>query len=163
MSNNSNSVSIPVSDNELDDLERLRVRVRRKRKKPGNRAKNDLARRVLRVMLRYWLVVFVLLAAALLLFEASRIGPKSKLGAKSEVGGTTGPKLDDLKRGTEKKLGLDDKPDGNLNRLDPVTRMVAGVRKRKLATTLKSILIPYDLFDFYIQNGSIDSCDENRF
>lgn len=151
MSNNSNSVSIPVSDNELDDLERLRVRVRRKRKKPGNRAKNDLARRVLRVMLRYWLVVFVLLAAALLLFEASRIGPKSKLGAKSEVGGTTGPKLDDLKRGTEKKLGLDDKPDGNLNRLDPVTRMVAGVRKRCLKLLPPNEL---ELLDIPVREGS---------
>lgn len=137
MSNNSNSVSIPVSDNELDELERMRVRVRRKRKKQANRVKNELVPRVLRMMLKYWVVVFFLLATGLLLFEATKIGQKSRLEAKSELGGTTRPKLDDSKLGNVKEAGLDNKPDGNLNRLDPVTRMVAGVRERKLSSTLK--------------------------
>ncbi|XP_004147797.1 uncharacterized protein LOC101206879 isoform X2 [Cucumis sativus] len=119
MSNNSSSVSIPVSDNELDDMERMRVRVRRKRKKQGNRVNNELAPRVFRMMLKYWLVVFFLLAAGLLLFEATKIGQNSRLETKSELE-------------TDKESGLDKKPDGNLNRLDPVTRMVAGVRKRCL-------------------------------
>lgn len=136
MSKSSNSVSISVSDNELDDLERMRVRARRKRKKPGNRDKNELARRVFRIILKYWVVVFFLLALSLLLFEATRIGRKSRLETKSEVAGSTRPTIDEPVIGTEKKSDLDSKPDGNLNRLDPVTRKVAGVRERKLATTL---------------------------
>lgn len=141
MSNNSSSVSIPVSDNELDDMERMRVRVRRKRKKQGNRVNNELAPRVFRMMLKYWLVVFFLLAAGLLLFEATKIGQNSRLETKSELE-------------TDKESGLDKKPDGNLNRLDPVTRMVAGVRKRKLSSTLKFLFV----FVF-----STHSCNENMF
>lgn len=136
MSNSSNSVSIPVSDNEFDEVERMRVRARRKRKKLGSRVKNELARRVFRMMLRYWLVVFFLIAAGLLIFEATRIGRKSRMEAKSELGDTTRPTLGDSVLGTDKKSGLDNKPDGNLNRLDPVTRMVAGVRERKFSKNL---------------------------
>lgn len=141
MSNNSNSVSIPVSDNELDDMERMRVRVRRKRKKQGNRVNNELAPRVFKMMLKYWLVVFFLLAAGLLLFEATKIGQNSRLETKSEFAATTTPKLDDSKLETVKESGLDKKPDGNLNRLDPVTRMVNGVRERKLLSTLKFLFV----------------------
>ncbi|XP_022941376.1 uncharacterized protein LOC111446685 [Cucurbita moschata] len=132
MSKSSNSVSISVSDNELDDLERMRVRARRKRKKPGNRDKNELARRVFRIILKYWVVVFFLLALSLLLFEATRIGRKSRLETKSEVAGSTRPTMDEPVIETEKKSDLDSKPDGNLNKLDPVTRKVAGVRERCL-------------------------------
>ncbi|XP_008466626.2 probable hexosyltransferase MUCI70 isoform X1 [Cucumis melo] len=151
MSNNSNSVSIPVSDNELDDMERMRVRVRRKRKKQGNRVNNELAPRVFKMMLKYWLVVFFLLAVGLLLFEATKIGQNSRLETKSEFAATTTPKLDDSKLETVKESGLDKKPDGNLNRLDPVTRMVNGVRERCL-----KILPPKELeqLDIPVLEGS---------
>ncbi|XP_022133586.1 uncharacterized protein LOC111006123 [Momordica charantia] len=151
MSNSSNSVSIPVSDNEFDEVERMRVRARRKRKKLGSRVKNELARRVFRMMLRYWLVVFFLIAAGLLIFEATRIGRKSRMEAKSELGDTTRPTLGDSVLGTDKKSGLDNKPDGNLNRLDPVTRMVAGVREPCL-----KLLPPKELeqLDIPVHDGS---------
>ncbi|XP_038894402.1 uncharacterized protein LOC120083005 isoform X2 [Benincasa hispida] len=151
MSNNSNNVSITVSDNELDELERMRVRVRRKRKKQGNRVKNELAPRIFRMMLKYWLVVFFLLAAGLLLFEATKIGQKSRLEAKSEHSGMTRAKLDDSKLGPVMESGLDNKPDGNLNRLDPVTRMVSGIRERCL-----KLLPPKELeqLDIPVREGS---------
>ncbi|XP_040996664.1 probable hexosyltransferase MUCI70 [Juglans microcarpa x Juglans regia] len=114
-----NSISISVSDEDSDDLGRMRVRVRRKRKKPSHRFKNELARRVLRLLLKYWTLLIFLPAAGLLVFEASRIGRKPSLVVNSELG-------------TVKKPSSEKKSEGNLNRLDPTTRVVGGVRERCL-------------------------------
>ncbi|XP_038717592.1 uncharacterized protein LOC120010802 isoform X2 [Tripterygium wilfordii] len=114
---NNNSISISVSDEESDELGKMRVRVRRKRKKPGYRDKNELTLRVCRLLVKYWMVLIFLPAAGLLLFEASRIGRRPSLVASPE-------------HGMVKKLEM--KPQVNLNRLDPTTRVVGGVRERCL-------------------------------
>ncbi|XP_061996315.1 uncharacterized protein LOC133714248 isoform X4 [Rosa rugosa] len=121
---NSNSVSISVSDDESDELGRMRVRVRRKRKKLGHRFKNEFFRRVVRSLVKYWSLLILLPAIGLLLYEAWSIGWKSpQLNNKSEK-----PSLvhSELNASSEKKS------EGNLNRLDPITRVIHGVRERCL-------------------------------
>lgn len=116
-----NSLSISVSDDDLDELGKMRVRVRRKRKKPVFRGKNEFARRVLRKVLKWWILLLIIPAAGLLLFEVSRLGKKSNSVAK-------------LEHNTLKKPFFDvgKKSEGNLNRLDPTFRNVGGVRERCL-------------------------------
>lgn len=114
-----NSISISVSDEDPDELGRMRVRVRRKRKKPGHPVKNELARTVVLLLLKYWMFLILLPAVGLLVFEASRIGRKPSPLATPELGTVTKP-------------SLEKKPGGNLNRLDPTTRVVGGVRERCL-------------------------------
>lgn len=72
------------------------------------------------------MLLIFLPAAALLLFEASRIGRKSA----SELGKT--PPVSRSELTTMKNPSLEKKPVGNLNRLDPTTRVVGGVRERCL-------------------------------
>ncbi|ESQ43494.1 hypothetical protein EUTSA_v10013482mg [Eutrema salsugineum] len=112
-SNNNNSVSISVSDDEPNDLNRIRTRTRRKRKKPGHRTTFELPRYFLRLLHRYWIVLVFLLAVGLLVFESTSIGTKSEL------------KIPD-------SSGKSKKNDGNLNRLDPTTKVIGGVRQRCL-------------------------------
>ncbi|KAF3446259.1 hypothetical protein FNV43_RR11438 [Rhamnella rubrinervis] len=128
---NNNSISISVSDEDSDELGRMRVRVRsRKRKKPGYRFKNELARRLVRKLVRYWTVLIFIAAAGLLLFEASRIGRKSSLVVRSEF--IRNPNIVHSDHSSMNKLSLEKKSEGNLNRLDPTTRVVGGVRERCL-------------------------------
>ena len=113
------SVSISVSDNDSDDVAgKMRVRVRRKRKKTGFRGRNELAQRFLRKLLRWWPFLLFLPAAGLLVFEASRIGHKP----------SPDPGLISQKNS---EPVVENKSEGNLNRLDPTTRVVRGVRERK--------------------------------
>ncbi|KAJ1393211.1 hypothetical protein SESBI_35175 [Sesbania bispinosa] len=116
--NNNHSVSISVSDDESDELGRMRVRARRKRKKLGHR------RLLRKLLLKYWILLVIIPAAALLLFEASRIGRKPSLKVNSEIGTRS------QVRGSNPTLGKE--PHGNLNRLDPTTHVVGGVRERCL-------------------------------
>lgn len=137
---NNNSISISVSDEDSDELGRMRVRVRsRKRKKPVYRFKNELARRVVRKLVRYWAVLIFIAAAGLLLFEASRIGRKSGLVVHS--GFIQKPNIVHSDHSSMNKPSLEKKSEGNLNRLDPTTRVVGGVRERKLA--FNNILLVY--------------------
>ena len=133
MFNNSNnhSVSISVSDDDTDELTRMRARVRKKRRKSGPRGSNggELARWVVRKLVRYWMFLIFLPLAGLLLFEASRIGRKSNSVARPELGKS--PILSESGLGSAKKPSLEKKSEGNLNRLDPMTRVVGGVRERK--------------------------------
>uniref|UniRef100_A0A2P2K5J6 TOD1/MUCI70 glycosyltransferase-like domain-containing protein n=1 Tax=Rhizophora mucronata TaxID=61149 RepID=A0A2P2K5J6_RHIMU len=123
---NNNSIAISVSDDEPDELGRMRVRVRRKRKKqPGHRANNDLAQRVVKFLFKYWILLVFFAAAGLLVFEASRIGKRPDIDAKSE---TSKEKKPDLRVIREAKKP-EKKSEGNLNRLDRVTRVVGGVRE----------------------------------
>ncbi|CAH2070401.1 unnamed protein product [Thlaspi arvense] len=117
--NNNNSVSISVSDDEPNDLNRIRTRNRRKRKKPGHRDSFELPRYILRLFLRYWIVLVFLLAVGLLLFESTSIGTKS-----------ANPELKNpVSSGKESPSK---KNEGNLNRLDPTTKVIGGIRQRCL-------------------------------
>ncbi|TQE12999.1 hypothetical protein C1H46_001374 [Malus baccata] len=133
-----NSISISVSDDEADELGRMRVRVRRKRKKLGHRLKNEFLHRVARKLVRYWALLIFLPALGLLLYEVSRIGRKPSLVAKSELSAPEKPSL--VGAETVKNSSLEKKSDGNLNRLDHTTRVVGGVRQRCL-----DILSPEEL------------------
>ncbi|EHA8590091.1 DNA-directed RNA polymerase subunit beta [Cocos nucifera] len=104
-----NSISVSVSDDD-DVTGRMRVRVRHKRKKPGTRGRPDFCRRIVRKAIRWWTVLLFLPAIALLLVESSKVARKPQ----------GEPKLEPVavKEST-----------GNLNRLDPITRVVRGVRE----------------------------------
>ncbi|PKI35089.1 hypothetical protein CRG98_044529, partial [Punica granatum] len=123
-----NGIAISVSDDEPDELGRMRVRVRRKRKKhSGPRVRAEWTRRARRVLAKYWLFLVLVPAAGLLLFEASRIGrglssgdseaESARMGSDSRV---------------SKKPGVEKRPEANLDRLDPTTHVVRGVRERCL-------------------------------
>ncbi|KAH0759202.1 hypothetical protein KY290_022695 [Solanum tuberosum] len=115
-----NSVSIAVSDDEPDEfVNKLRARARRKRKKIGLRGKTSFSHIVLKKLLRWWPFLLFLLAAGLLLFEASRIGrrPSSVVKNSNPVTGNKTNKV------------VEKKPPTNLNRLDLVTHVVHGVRE----------------------------------
>ncbi|KAF5747091.1 hypothetical protein HS088_TW06G01270 [Tripterygium wilfordii] len=114
---NNHSISISVSDDESDELVKMIVRVPRKRKKPGYRDNNELTRRVFRLLVKYWMVLIFLPAAGLLVFEAWRIGRRPSLVVSSEHGMIKESEI---------------KSQENLNRLDPTTRVVGGVRERCL-------------------------------
>lgn len=118
---NGNSISISVSDDDSDEVGKMRVRVRRKRKKPGLRIKNDLIGRIVRKLLKWWMVLLFLPAAGLLLFEASSIGRKPALVIDSQLSMAKKP-----------SFPLEREPNSNLNRLDPTTRVIGGVRQRCL-------------------------------
>ncbi|KAF3639582.1 putative E3 ubiquitin-protein ligase ARI2-like [Capsicum annuum] len=119
---NNNSISINVSDDEPDEFaNKLRARARRKRKKiglRGGKTGTGFSHIVVKKLLKWWPVVVFLLAAGLLVFEASRIGgkPGKKLNLETGHG-----KIHD--KVVEKKVPT------NLNRLDPVTHVVHGVRE----------------------------------
>lgn len=111
--NNNNSVSISVSDDESDELGRMRVRARRKRKKLGHK------RLLRKLLLKYWMLLIIIPAAGLLVFEVTSIGRKPNLKLNSET------------KTHESRPTLVKESLGNLNRLDPTTHVVAGVRERK--------------------------------
>lgn len=122
---NDSGVSIPISDDDSDELGRMRVRVRRKRKKSLHRVNNELTRRVVRFFMKYWMVLVLVFAIGLLVFEATRIGRKPSMIVKTEQGKVTS-QLKEFKRPIPDK-----KSDSTLNRLDPVMKIVHGVKERK--------------------------------
>ncbi|XP_062090523.1 probable hexosyltransferase MUCI70 [Humulus lupulus] len=122
---NNNSIAISVSDDESDELGRARARLRKKRKKLGLRNNsNGLSRWLIRKLLKNWMFLIFLPAAGLLLFEASSFVLSPHAG-KSPNG--SGSELSSIKKPSQEK-----KSEGNLNRLDPTTRVVGGVRERCL-------------------------------
>ncbi|XP_027092826.1 uncharacterized protein LOC113749988 [Coffea eugenioides] len=120
-----NSFSITVSDQSSDEHadKKLRARVRRKSKKFGFRGKTEFTRQVVRQVLKWWPFLLFLSAAALLIFEVSRIYGKS-----------TSPPPPQTAQAQKKPdhPHFEKKEQGNLNRLDPTTRVVGGVRERCL-------------------------------
>ncbi|XP_057427075.1 probable hexosyltransferase MUCI70 [Lotus japonicus] len=116
--NNSLSVSIPVSDDEPDELGRMRVRARRKRKKLTHR------RFLRKLLVRYWMLLIIIPTACLLFFEASRIARKPSFNVNSDI--QTRTPVDRSSPPLRKETH------SNLNRLDPTTHVVAGVRERCL-------------------------------
>ncbi|XP_007017434.2 PREDICTED: uncharacterized protein LOC18591320 [Theobroma cacao] len=147
---NTNSISISVSDDESDELGRMRVRVRRKRKKHGHhRARTEFTQRLIRLFVKYWTLLIFLPAAVLLIFEATRIGRKPGLVVNSEINEVKKPNLlGNLELSKLKELSQEKKIDSNLNRLDPTTHVVGGVRERCLkllpAEELEHLDIPVD-------------------
>ncbi|XP_050387741.1 probable hexosyltransferase MUCI70 [Argentina anserina] len=119
--NNNNSIPISLSDEESDELGRMRVRVRRKRKKLGYRFKNEFLRRVVRSLVKYWAILILALAIGLLLYEAWSIGWKS-----------TPPVVKSEKPSPVNNASSEKNSEANLNRLDPTTRIIHGVRQRCL-------------------------------
>lgn len=106
-------VLISVPDDDLGEQNRMLDRVRRKRKtQQGHRINNDLPRRVTRLLLRYWMLLIFLPAAALLVFEASRIAKGPSLDAKQRP-----RELEKLSSDGAKKTGKISL--SNLNRIDP--------------------------------------------
>lgn len=127
---NNNNISISVSDDESDELGRMRVRVRRKRKKHGhNRVRTEFTQRLIRLFVKYWMLLIFLPAAVLLIFEATRIGRKPGLAINSEVNEVRKPGLTGNLELSKEKDPSQEK--SNLNRLDPTTHVVRGVRERK--------------------------------
>ncbi|KDO84404.1 hypothetical protein CISIN_1g042685mg, partial [Citrus sinensis] len=120
---NDSGVSIPISDDDSDELGRMRVRVRRKRKKSLHRVNNELTRRVVRFFMKYWMVLVLVFAIGLLVFEATRIGRKPSMIVKTEQGKVTS-QLKEFKRPIPDK-----KSNSTLNRLDPVMKIVHGVKE----------------------------------
>lgn len=119
---NSN-VSISISDDSSDELAgKLKPRVRRKRRKLGLRGKTQFSREVIiNRTVKLWPLLVFIPFAALLVFEAYRLGGKpNPLGKPSE----SVPRNKPVQH-------IDKKPPANLNRLDPLTRVVRGVRERK--------------------------------
>ncbi|KAK9010622.1 hypothetical protein V6N11_043502 [Hibiscus sabdariffa] len=145
-----NSISILVSDDESDEHGRKRVRPRRKRKKHGHhRARSELNQLLIRLFVRYWMLLIFLPAAVLIIFEVTSVGRKPGLVVNSEVNEVKKPnlmgnsELTKLKEATQRK-----KTDSNLNRLDPTTHVVGGVREPCLkllpAEELEHLDIPED-------------------
>ncbi|KAL8029939.1 hypothetical protein ABFX02_14G255200 [Erythranthe guttata] len=116
------SISISVSDDDDEDPStRMRVPIRRKRKKPGPRGRPDFTRKILTKLFKWWPALLLLFATALLVYEAFKIG-----GAD-----TRSPPRAKKSENVADQIS-DTKPQGNLNKLDPTTRVVGGVRERCL-------------------------------
>ncbi|OMO74989.1 Plant disease resistance response protein [Corchorus olitorius] len=128
----------------------MRVRVRRKRKKPGHhRVRTEFTQRLIRWFVRYWTLLIFVPAALLLIFEATRIGRKPGLILNSEVNEVKKPNLSGNSEISKvKEQSSQKKSDSNLNRLDPTTHVVGGVRERCLkllpAEELEHLDIPVD-------------------
>ncbi|XP_061346445.1 probable hexosyltransferase MUCI70 isoform X2 [Gastrolobium bilobum] len=116
--NTNNSISISLSDDETDELGRMRVRARRKRKKLSHK------RLFRKLLVRYWMLLIIIPATCLLIFEATRIGRKPNLNVNSNI--ETHTQVD------RSSPTLGKEPHRNLNRLDPTTHVVGGVRERCL-------------------------------
>uniref|UniRef100_A0A7C9EP90 DNA-directed RNA polymerase n=1 Tax=Opuntia streptacantha TaxID=393608 RepID=A0A7C9EP90_OPUST len=118
MYSSNNAISIPISDDDSDEAGRIRVRVRRKRKKSTHfRSEPEFTRRLVRKLAKWWPLLLLLLALALLLFEASRL--------------TRRPMRSRENNGSSTKHGFngESKSGGNLNHLDPIYHTVAGVKE----------------------------------
>lgn len=116
-----NSISISVSDDDSDDIAG-RMRVRKKRKRLGFGSRSDAARRIFRMISRYWpFLIFVPAIVILLFFDLPSIGSKPEV-----------------------KLGRDLAPEKK--KIPSVrTRIVNGVRERKLLTYLRCLYIFHPL------------------
>ncbi|KAL3634234.1 hypothetical protein CASFOL_021288 [Castilleja foliolosa] len=117
-----NSISISVSDDDSEDSSsRLRSRIRHKRKKPFMRGRPALTRKIISKLFKWWPALLLILAVTLLVYEAVKIGGGERRSP---------PPIKKSESAYSRSSGF--KPQENLNRLDPTTRVVAGVRERCL-------------------------------
>ncbi|KAK8708036.1 hypothetical protein V6N13_059083 [Hibiscus sabdariffa] len=110
----------------------MRVRVRRKRKKHGGqRGRTEFTQLLIRWLVKFWILFVFLPAAALLIYEATRTGRKPALAVNSEVNEVKKPNSLGNKepRAKVKALSQANKSESTLNRLDPTTHVVGGVRE----------------------------------
>ncbi|KAF2310758.1 hypothetical protein GH714_016926 [Hevea brasiliensis] len=160
-----NSIAITVSDEESDELSRMRARVRRKSKKQrGHRVKNKLSQRVPRFLLKYWMVLIFLPAAGLLVFEASSIGKKPSLDLGLERDGSY---TSDLK--VNQTIGESNK---NLDRLDPprCLKLLPPEELQRLEIPMHDESSPVKNVNetaeihcgFYSENGGFKISDEDK-
>ncbi|KAK7383078.1 hypothetical protein VNO78_28745 [Psophocarpus tetragonolobus] len=152
-----NSVSISVSDDESDELGRMRIRARRKRKKLGHK------RLLRKLLLKYWLLLIIVPVVCLLIFEATKIGQSfNNLNNNTHTHMEThNIKVDRSSPTLPKELPA------NLNRLDPTTRVVGGVRERCLKLLppekLEHLDIPVEEKSFSFPVGEVlYMSDSNR-
>ncbi|KAK8673695.1 hypothetical protein V6N13_112013 [Hibiscus sabdariffa] len=126
-----NSIFILVSDEESDELGRKRVRAWRKRKKRGHhRVRNELNQRLIRLFVKYWMLLIFLPAAVLIIFEVTSVGRKPGPVVNSEVNEVKKSNLMGNSELTKLKEPTQGNKSGrNLNRLDPITHVVGGVRE----------------------------------
>ncbi|KAL8547111.1 hypothetical protein ACS0TY_006726 [Phlomoides rotata] len=132
-----NSTSMPISDDDPEDpSNHMRVRARRKRKKPGSRGRPDFTRKIISKFLKWWPALLLVFAAALLIYEAFKIGS-------GEIRNPPRPENVAARRSKAK-------PQGNLNKLDSITRVAGGVRERCLKLLppeeLELLEIPNDMY-----------------
>ncbi|KAK4274751.1 hypothetical protein QN277_017933 [Acacia crassicarpa] len=134
MFDNNSNVAISVLDDESDDHGRMRARARRNRKKLLHRGENGFALRLLRKVQRYWMLLIIIPVVGFLVFEAFIIGRKPSLIVSSQLGTLNDPSQLNLEFSkvdqSTPTLGKD--PRSNLNRFDPTTRVIGGVRQRCL-------------------------------
>ncbi|PPD70022.1 hypothetical protein GOBAR_DD33101 [Gossypium barbadense] len=147
----------------------MRVRVRRKRKKHGDqRGQTECTQLLIRWFVKYWILLVFLPVAALLIFEATRIGKKPGLAVNSGVNEMKKPGSLGNKEPISKVKEL-----SNLNRLDPTTHVVGGVRERCLkllpAEELEHLELPLNEESssvihcgFYSENGGFKISDEDK-
>jgi hypothetical protein len=132
--NHHHTLPISLSDDETDELGRMRVRARRKRKKLGNK------RFIKKLLVKYWMLLIILPAAFLLFYEATRIGLRPN--SSSNILRNQNHPHDLPSSVLVKELNTKT----NLNRLDPTTHVVAGVRERKyLIISFFSVYLLYRL------------------
>ncbi|XP_059450793.1 probable hexosyltransferase MUCI70 [Corylus avellana] len=145
---NHHTISITVSDEESDDRSRLLRALRKRRKRQSisfrSKTKSELLLRVLRKVLRWWVLILFVPAIGLLLLEVSRV-----------LGKDPGPDPDSAAKsvsGFGRKSSV-----GNLDRLDPRTRVVHRVRERCL-----KILPPEELEHLEIPSVETPNFPVNR-
>lgn len=123
-----NNISISISDDDSDDpAGKFRVHFRRSHRKQNSRLRRHLLRRIFRISRRWWPVILFLPAIALLLFEAL------KLSAKTSSNNDNGVDMKSDSKPVKKKMDWRPHKEApsNLDRLDPVTRVVGGIRQRR--------------------------------
>ncbi|XP_074279281.1 putative hexosyltransferase MUCI70 [Silene latifolia] len=115
------SVSMPISDDDSDEYSGRIRRPRARRKRNKFRSKTELTRRLVRQLAKWWPLIVFLLAMALLVFEASRLGRRPSRESS-----------DLSSEFTRSKPGFAIVKNSNLNRLDHTYHTVAGVKERCL-------------------------------
>lgn len=133
-----NGVSISVSEDDGDVAGRTRARARYKRKKPWPGWRREFLRRVVRTAIRWWRVL-LFLPAFVLLLEIMRVGKK----------------LSDEDRPNLTASAKEEESPRNLNRLDPMTRVVHGVRERMLLEVSSFPAIKSRSLHTFLRNYSI--------
>ncbi|KAK9164059.1 hypothetical protein Syun_004961 [Stephania yunnanensis] len=111
-----NGISISVSDDHSDEIAgNMKVRIRKKRRKLGFHKNNGFCSIIFRKIMRWWTLLIFVPAIGLLILEGSRLTTKTP----DEINGSIDSRVQ----------VAENKPVGNLNRVDPITRVVNGSRQ----------------------------------
>ncbi|KAI0511832.1 hypothetical protein KFK09_012464 [Dendrobium nobile] len=136
------SISFSISDDESDEpVGKMKVQGRRKRKKQFLRSNRGFLDRALRLLARWWPLMIFIPAIVLLAFEASKLGRKQSETVKVEKQQLEGSQVQKT----------------NLNRLDPTTRVVNGVREVCLKMLIEEDLNKLEFPDNVVHSSSVKS------